>query len=60
MMEMNEKQLRMIDEALTTHIDRLEKLRFNTQEQHIKVKLFSRIEEFRNLQDDVEILLLRY
>lgn len=59
-MEMNEKQLRMIDEALTTHIDRLEKLRFNTQEQHIKVKLFSRIEEFRNLQDDVEILLLRY
>ena len=59
-MEMNEKQLRMIDEALTTHIDRLEKLRFNTQEQHIKVKLFTRIEEFRNLQADVETLLLRY
>ena len=57
---MNEKQLRMIDEALTTHIDRLEKLRFNTQEQHIKVKLFTRIEEFRNLQADVETLLLRY
>lgn len=60
MMDMNEKQLRMIDEALTTHIDRLEKLRFNTQDQHIKVKLFSRIEDFRVLQSDIEVLLLRY
>lgn len=59
-MEMNEKQLRMIDEALTTHIDRLEKLRFNTPEQHIKVKLLSRIENFRTLQSDIEVLLLRY
>ena len=59
-MEMNEKQLRMIDEALTTHIDRLEKLRFNTLDQHIKVKLFSRIEDFRTLQSDIEVLLLRY
>lgn len=57
---MNEKQLRMIDEALTTHIDRLEKLRFNTPEQHIKVKLLSRIEDFRTLQSDIEVLLLRY
>lgn len=59
-MDMNEQQLRMIDEALTTHIDRLEKLRFNTQDQHIKVKLFSRIEDFRTLQSDIEVLLLRY
>ena len=59
-MEMNEKQLRMINEALTTHIDRLEKLRFSTPDQHIKVKLFSRIEDFKTLKSDIEILLLRY
>ena len=59
-MEMNEKQLKMVNEALTTHIDRLEKLRFNTEEQSVKVKLFSRIEEFRALQSDIELLLLRY
>lgn len=59
-MDMNEKQLRMIDEALTTHIDRLEKLRFNESDQHIKVKLFSRIEDFKTLKSDIEILLLRY
>ena len=59
-MDMNEQQLRMIDEALTTHIDRLEKLRFSTEDQHIKVKLFSRIEDFRTLQSDIEVLLLRY
>ena len=50
----------MIDEALTTHIDRLEKLRFNEPDQHIKVKLFSRIEDFKTLKSDIEILLLRY
>lgn len=59
-MDMNEKQLRMIDEALTTHIDRLEKLRFNEPDQHIKVMLFSRIEDFKTLKSDIEILLLRY
>lgn len=59
-MDMNEKQLRMIDEALTTHIDKLEKLRFNTEDQHIKAKLFSRIEDFRTLKSDIEVLLLRY
>lgn len=59
-MDMNEKQLRMIDEALTTHIDRLEKLRFNTEDQHIKAKLFSRIEDFKALKSDIELLLLRY
>lgn len=57
---MNEKQLKMVNEALTTHIDRLEKLRFNAEEQSVKVKLFSRIEEFRALQSDIELLLLRY
>ena len=59
-MEMNEKQLKMVNEALTTHIDRLERIRFNAGEQAIKVKLFSRIEEFRALQSDIELLLLRY
>ena len=59
-MDMNEKQLRMIDEALTTHIEFLEKLRSCTPDQHIKVKLFSRIEDFKTLKSDIEILLLRY
>ena len=59
-MDMNEKQLRMINEALSTHIHRLEKLRYNTEEEQIKASLFSRIQDFRDLQSDIELLLLRY
>lgn len=59
-MDMNEKQLRMINEALSTHIYRLEKLRCATQEENIKASLCSRIEDFRGLQSDIELLLLRY
>lgn len=57
---MNEKQLRMINEALTTHIDRLLKLSDNTQDQQIKAYVVSQIAEFRNLQSDIEVLLLIY
>ena len=59
-MEMNEKQLRMINEALTTHIDRLLKLSGSTQDQQIKAYVVSQIAEFRNLQSDIEVLLLIY
>ena len=59
-MEMNEKQLRMINEALTTHIDRLLKLSDSTQDQQIKTYVVSQIAEFRNLQSDIEVLLLIY
>ena len=57
---MNEKQLRMINEALTTHIDRLLKLSDSTQDQQIKTYVVSQIAEFRNLQSDIEVLLLIY
>ena len=59
-MEMNEKQLRMINKALTTHIDRLLKLGDSTQDQQIKAYVVSQIAEFRNLQSDIEVLLLIY
>lgn len=59
-MEMNEKQLRMINEALTTHIDRLLKLSDSTQDQQIKTYVVSQIADFRNLQSDIEVLLLIY
>ena len=59
-MEMNEKQLRMINEALTTHIDRLLKLSDSAQDQQIKAYVVSQIAEFRNLQSDIEVLLLIY
>ena len=57
---MNEKQLRMINEALTTHIDRLLKLSDSTQDKQIKAYVVSQIAEFRNLQSDIEVLLLIY
>lgn len=59
-MKMNEKQLRMINEALTTHIDRLLKLSDSTQDQQIKAYVVSQIADFRNLQSDIEVLLLIY
>ena len=59
-MEMNEKQLRMINEALTTHIDRLLKLSDSTQDQQIKAYVVSQIADFRNLKSDIEVLLLIY
>ena len=59
-MEMNEKQLRMINEALTTHIDRLLKLSDSTQDHQIKAYVVSQIADFRNLQSDIEVLLLIY
>lgn len=59
-MEMNEKQLKMVNDALATHIDRLEKMRFNAEEQSVKCRLFTAIEEFRALKSDIELLLLRY
>lgn len=59
-MEMNEKQLRMINEALATHIDRLLKLSDSTQDQQIKAYVVSQIADFRNLQSDIEVLLLIY
>ena len=59
-MEMNEKQLRMIDEALTTHIYRLEALKNITSYDKERTLLSSKIIEFEKLQSDIEILLLRY
>lgn len=57
---MNEKQLRMIDEALTTHIYRLEALKNITSYDKERTLLSSKIIEFEKLQSDIEILLLRY
>ena len=59
-MEMNEKQLRMINEALTTHIYRLEALKNITSYDKERTLLSSKIIEFEKLQNDIEILLLRY
>lgn len=59
-MEMNEKQLRMINEALTTHIYRLEALKNITSYDKERTLLSSKIIEFEKLQSDIEILLLRY
>lgn len=57
---MNEKQLRMINEALTTHIYRLEALKNITSYDKERTLLSSKIIEFEKLQSDIEILLLRY
>ena len=57
---MNEKQLRMIDEALTIYIYRLEALKNITPDYKEKTILSSKIIEFEKFQSDVEILLLRY
>lgn len=57
---MNEKQLRMINEALTTHIYRLEALKNITSYDKERTLLSSKIIEFEKLQNDIEILLLRY
>ena len=59
-MEMNEKQLRMINEALTTHIYRLEALKTIAPDYKEKTILSSKIIEFEKFQSDIEILLLRY
>lgn len=59
-MEMNEKQLRMINEALTTHIYRLEALKNITPDYKERTLLSSKIIEFEKFQSDIEILLLRY
>lgn len=59
-MEMNEKQLRMINEALTTHIYRLEALKNITSYDKERTLLSSKIIEFEKFQSDIEILLLRY
>lgn len=57
---MNEKQLRMINEALTTHIYRLEALKNITSYDKERTLLSSKIIEFEKFQSDIEILLLRY
>ena len=57
---MNEKQLRMINEALTTHIYRLEALKNITPDYKERTLLSSKIIEFEKFESDIEILLLRY
>ena len=59
-METNEKQLLMINEALTTHIYRLEALKTIAPNNNERTLLSSKIIEFEKFQSDIEILLLRY
>lgn len=59
-MEMNEKQLRMIDEALKCHIIHLKHYKSVASGENAKSFLSSKIKEFENLKDDIEVLLLRF